>query len=188
MTAAAIALLLASLAPSIPARAEVAQALEQLTDEYQVGPELVIRYVRHESGWDPSAEHINSTDVYVGLGQVRLRNYAECAVDMRSTPCLERRAALFDWRTNLTETVHDFALARTYCKEVAHVNGARYWLQIVTGWDAKNHTTCGHRRGRALPIPPPIAILTGARDVPHIRVHVVATERSRMATERLKSR
>lgn len=186
MTAAAIVLLLASLAPNVPAPAEVAQVLEQLTNEYDIDPALVVRYVRHESGWDPGAEHINSTDVYVGLGQIRLRNYAECAADMKSTACLERRAALFEWRTNLTETVHDFALARAYCHEVAHVNGARYWLSVVTGYDVKNHTTCGHRRGRAQPIPVSIRVLIGAKDVPTKCTHAVATERSRMVSKNRK--
>lgn len=179
MTAAAIALLLASLAPNFQPRNEAAELLEQLTTEYQIDPALVVRYARHESGWDPYAEHVNATDVYVGLGQVRLLNYAECT-DVRSTPCLERRAALFEWRVNLTETVHDFALARAYCHEVAHVNGARYWLQIVTGYDVKNHTTCGHRRGRALPIPGPIAVLIGSHHVPHRQKDMLTSKRSRI--------
>lgn len=186
MTAAAIALLLASLAPNFQPQDEAAQLLEQLTAEYNIDPALVVRYVRHESGWNPNAEHINSTDIYVGLGQVRARNYAECMTDMQSTACLERRAALFDWRTNLTETVHDFALARAYCHEVAHVNGARYWLSVVTGYDVKNHTTCGHRRGRAQPIPVSIRVLTGARDVSLKRGYVVATKRSRMVSKNRK--
>lgn len=156
MNAAAIAIYLASHAPAFQPREEAAELLEQLAEQYQVDPALVVRYVKSESDWNPNAENVHHTGYYIGLGQIRLANYAECRDGFTSTACLERRATLFDWRANLTETVHDFALARAYCKEVAHVSGARYWLQLTKGFDVKNHTTCGHRRGRALPIPAPV--------------------------------
>ncbi len=160
MTATALALLISSLAPSFPEPTEAAQMTYELAAEHRLDAELIVRYVHSESRWQPGVEHVNSTDVYTGLGQIRLRNYTECRDGFTGAACQERRAALLEWRTNLAETVRFFVFARGYCKEVAHVSGERYWLQVVTGWDAKRRTHCGHRRnGRALPIPDPVRAL-----------------------------
>src|SRR4051812_46846221 len=108
MSADAIAIYLEHVAPAFQQRDAAAHLLADLANAYQVDPALVVRYVKSESNWNPNAENIHRTGYYVGLGQIRLSNYAECRDGFTGTPCLERRASLFDWRTNLTEVVHDF--------------------------------------------------------------------------------
>jgi hypothetical protein len=73
------------------------------------------------------------------------------------------RASLLDWRFNLDETARAFVIWRGYCTEQVGTGAAKYWLQAITGWDAKRRTTCGHKRGRALSVPPPITKLLTRR-------------------------
>lgn len=162
-----VAVILAALqavAPSFEPKQEAAAHVQALADAGDFDPFTLLEYVDGESGWDPEAigKFVGAGEV-VGLGQHRLLNYKPCQEDLGSQACEDVRASLLDWRFNLDETARAFVMWRGYCTEKVGSGAARWWLQGLTGWDAKRKSTCGHRRGRALPVPEPVTKLLKRR-------------------------
>lgn len=132
---------------------ETALYLTQMEDRYHVRAELVIADAEHESRWREGV--VNPISGTMGLLQIQPLNNPACRASgsLGSQACDDARDALYDWRMNLRIGFGYFAKARAYCKARGYGTDARWWLQLPTGWDSVRHSTCGHRHGKALPIP-----------------------------------
>lgn len=155
---------LQSVAPNFPEKREAAAHVQALAEAGDFDPFTLVAHVEHETRWIPSlVGKYESVGEVVGLGQIRLLNYRACQDDLGSQACEDVRASLLDWRFNLDQTAKYFVTWRGYCREKVGSGAARFWLQGLTGWDAKRGTTCGHRRGRPLAVPEPVAKLLKRR-------------------------
>lgn len=160
---AAILAALNSVAPSFNAKHSAALHIRHLAAEGGFDPFTLIVHVEHETRWKTNAIGLYDGVEYVGAGQHRLLNYPACQADLGSQACESARAALLGWRFNLTETARGFVTWREFCRENVGTAAAKYWLQGLTGWDAKRGTTCGHKGGKALPVPAPVTKLLKRR-------------------------
>jgi hypothetical protein len=110
----------------------------------------MIANVEHETRWDYLATNDTRWGQMVGLAQIRDRNYAGCAAD--GPTCDRVRVQLLEPHWNLRQAFRLFRLAKNYCAKRGYTK-AVHWLNLPTGWDAVRRSTCGHRNGKALPIP-----------------------------------
>lgn len=154
---------LQTVAPSFEPKAEAAAHVQALAEAGDFDPFTLIAYVENESRWATSAIGKYSGVEYVGLGQLRLLNYAPCLDDLGAQACEDVRASLLGWRFNLTETARAFVWARGYCREKVGSGAARGWLQVVTGYDAKRRSVCGRLSGKFLPVPTGVQRLLNRR-------------------------
>lgn len=159
---ATIAAALRLVAPSFPHADAAAVQLQGLGKLHRFDPLTMVEYVDGESGWDPEAVHVAGDEEYVGLGQVRLKNFWVCK-DGNVELCLVVRGRMLDWRQNLSKTAEIFAGARHFCAVTVGKSDARYWLQLVKGWDLKRGTKCGHLNGKPLTVPKPVLDLLKRR-------------------------
>lgn len=132
---------------------KAAEHLQIVAGAQGFDPLTAVAYVEHESGWNPNVVGQYAAGEMIGLGQIRLENYQPCWPGGEESACQEQRAKLLDWEHNLTETARMFATWRVFCQSRTGKSDARYWLQGMMGWDAQRKTVCGHRRGKALPVP-----------------------------------
>lgn len=161
-----VAVILAALnaaAPSFPHREAAAVYVQRLADDGDFDPLTLVAYVESESRWDVDAVGRQRGELYLGLGQLRLRNYEACRDDLEATPCLVVVTALLNWRFNLDQTAQAFIWARGRCKELVGSGAFVGWMQVVKGYDKTRGTTCGRRRvgGRWVkaPVPEKVAAL-----------------------------
>ncbi len=151
-------------APKFAEPHEAAWLVVRWSWERGLDPFLMVAYVARESGWRPSAElDVNELLVeklpperderYVGLGQVRLRNFPECRGLLTEPACLAVREQLLEWRSNLRITLNIFYGSRAICRQRFHSVDPRWWVRIPTGWDAREGTFCGHSHGRPTRVP-----------------------------------
>jgi len=150
-------------APSFGPKMPAALLVHRLADDGDFDPFTLLAHVEHETRWQTDAIGTYDGIEYVGAGQQRLLNYPACQADLASLECEKVRASLLDWRFNLTETARSFVIWRAYCKDHGFTGEAKWWIQGLTGWDAKRHTTCGHRGRKALPVPEPVTKLLKRR-------------------------
>lgn len=159
----AILAALQTVAPGFPEQRAAAVHVQVLAEAGDFDPYTLLVHVDHETRWKPDAIGLYGGVEYVGLGQIRLLNYRACQDDLGSQACADVRESLLDWRFNLDQTAKSFVMWRGYCQEKVGTGAAKYWLQGITGWDAKRGTTCGHKRGKALPVPKPVLDLLKRR-------------------------
>ncbi len=159
---AAVLAALRIVAPHFPEPEAAARELCRLGAEHDFDPLTEVAYIKGESDWQSNAIGHYSSGVYVGLGQVRARDS-------------QHQALLLDWRHNLAETAGLFAAWRSLCKVKTGSGTAVFWLQGMTGWDAKRHTVCGHAHGKPLPTPERVVKLLRLRRQLAARVaHITA--------------
>jgi len=134
--------------------------LARLEREHGIDAILMIADVDGETRWNPSLINETRWGQMVGLAQIRDRNFEACADD--GPECEAVRARLLKPRWNLIQAFRLFAWAKNYCTKRGYPS-AVHWLQMPRGFDAVRHTTCGHRNGKALPIPKGITWLMKRR-------------------------
>jgi hypothetical protein len=135
---------LSLLAPDFGPKHEAAVLLNELGAQHGFDPATLAVMVAKESKWHPGA--IGKGGAYIGLAQIRLANFRD-----------DRREQLLNWRYNLTTAASYIEFWREHCRETVGSSLAVYWLQGWQGFDAVNHTTCGHRmvRGKWRPVAVP---------------------------------
>jgi hypothetical protein len=144
-----VAAILAALnvaAPSFPHKEAAAPYVQRLADDGDFDPITLIAYIESESGWDDGAIGRQGGELYMGLGQARLRNYEACRTDLEAPPCLVVANILLTWRFNLDQTAQAFVWARERCRDLVGSGAFVGWMQTVKGYDKANGTTCGRRR------------------------------------------
>lgn len=154
MKAAAVAAMIATLHPSMPAPTRFAYARILAVDP---DPPTLVAIPEHEAGWRPHV--IGGLDGQcIGLGQRCLRFDPAChGVDFThggdvlfsSLPaCAARRAALLDGPTALRELVIEARAWRRYCRKVTRrPPTSRRWISGYAGFDGAG-VVCGQRRAR----------------------------------------
>ncbi len=144
-----VAAILAALnvaAPSFPDKEAAAPYVQRLADDGDFDPLTLIEYVDSESGWDVDAVGRQRGELYIGLGQLRLRNYEACRDGLDAQACVDIASLLTNWRFNLEQTAQAFVWARERCKDVVGSGAFVGWMATVKGYDKANGTTCGRRR------------------------------------------
>ena len=160
---AAILAALNSVAPNFPHKEAAAVYVQRLADEGEFDPYTMLAYVESESGWRVDAINRQGGELYLGLGQLRLRNYEACREDFEAPECLVIVEALQNWRFNLDQTAQAFVWARGRCRELVGTGALSAWMQTVKGYDKTQRSTCGRRHGRPLPVPDAVAKLLKRR-------------------------
>lgn len=160
-TAAYLAFVLSHVAPHFGPRVEAAVLLSELGRRRHVDPLLIIADAKHESDWDPNAA--NKSSGTLGLTQIRPENFSACRENLEGEACGVVKRSLLDWRFNLTTIAAYFETARAFCRVHEHTGLAIYWLQIPRGDDYVRRARCGHRHGRALPVPTAVRELLARR-------------------------
>lgn len=131
----AISFIVAGLQVAIPGMSDevagrYARELQGLAAEHSFDPITVVAMAKFESGWNPMAKNVVGREEYVGLLQIRLRNYEECRADRFAPECDKRRQALEDWRTNLQTAASYITINRKMCRE--KVGGALFWQWLFS--------------------------------------------------------
>lgn len=90
-----IAAAIASSAPhlSAPTRTAYAGIILHAAHHAHVDPVLFVAIIENESHWRPAVVGGSKADPSIGFGQVRLRSYRACRVDLASEEC----AAVKSW-------------------------------------------------------------------------------------------
>lgn len=106
--------------PSLP-RVQVAryaEATARAAARNRVPPVLLVAVAENESRWHRSA--VSANGEYVGLGMVRLRNYAACRDDLATPACQAVKAMLLDGASNLAVMAKVLRLNIDHCRRKGH--------------------------------------------------------------------
>lgn len=95
-----------------------AGTIERAAARNRVPPVLIVAIAANESTWHRST--VSRNGEYVGLGQVRLRNYGACRDDLEAPACLAVKAMLLDGHANLTVMAKTLRLNIDYCRRKGH--------------------------------------------------------------------
>lgn len=148
------------LAPTLsgPTRRHYAETAQQAAARHQVDPLLLLAIVGHESRFRATLRYVVGDELYVGLGQVRARNYPECRADLTSATCVARIAALQDGATNLHVAAQIAASSRAYCRRhLKRRPSTAEWLSLYQGYGGRPEVGGGYclraRSGKSVPAP-----------------------------------
>lgn len=138
-----------------PATAKVyARTVQAEARNHHFDPFTMIAMVHFESHWRAEAE---SPGGDVGLGQVRLSNYAFCRSEPQGERCQAKRAALKNGSHNLRVVAGLITRNREFCrKRTGRPALFRYWLASYQG---TNRRGAGHwcgqvkKKGRWVDLP-----------------------------------
>jgi len=124
-----------------------AREAQAVCRKHQCDPFTIVAMVEYESRWDARAVHRSGSEEYVGLGQIRLRNYAACRKGLAQAACVAKRKQLLTASYNLRAIGAHITAARKYC---ARATGRRAlfarWLAVYQGVDAQRGSTCNQRK------------------------------------------
>lgn len=152
----AIALLAPTLSPAT--RRHYAQAAQQAGARHRVDPLLLLAIAGHESRFRAPLRYVVGDELYVGLGQIRARNYPECREELTSPACAARIAALQDGATNLHVAAQVAARSRAYCRQrLKRRPTTAEWLSLYQGYGGRPEVGGGYclrtRAGKAVAPP-----------------------------------
>lgn len=126
-----------------------ARVISRLAVEHRFDPVTMISMGEFESRWRPHAKNVVGREEYVGILQIRLRNYPECQKSRFTPECDKRRQLLEDWRTNLQTGARYITINRDMCRE--KVGGALFWQWLFSfqGFNKpKLDIWCGMQRNK----------------------------------------
>jgi hypothetical protein len=144
----------------VATRTHYAKTVQAVCKRASCDPLTIVSMVEFESRWRASARLVRGQEEYVGLGQVRLRNYPACG-DLKSSACAAKRAELLNPHHNLRVIGATIQATRKYCrKRTGRPALFARWLAVYQGVDAVRGTTCNQRRVRGKWVDQPLHRLT----------------------------
>lgn len=162
-SAVVIALAINAANPSLPKPTVEAYArtIQKVCVKHACDPLTIVAMVEYESRFRASAVGVVGSEEYVGLGQIRLRNYPECRGALGTAECQARKAALLDGNANLRVIGSMITASRKYCRRATGREAlfAR-WLAVYQGIDWQRKTTCNQKRIKGRWVDQPLHRLT----------------------------
>lgn len=128
------------MAPSLPSAVvrQYAQVIEQQSRSRHLDPLLMVAVAAHESRFRATLRYTAAGELYVGLGQVRARNYPECRESMESDACKQRIASLQDGSTNLVHAAIVLDGSRRFCRRhLGRPARTSEWLSVYQGYGGR---------------------------------------------------
>lgn len=141
MTAQAyIALAIQLMAPQLSrdVAKQYAAVIHQQSRARRLDPYLMVAVIAHESRLRAPLRYTAAGELYVGLGQIRARNYPECRESLDSESCKRRIASLQDGSTNLHQAAIVLDQSRVFCrKHLGRKPKIAEWLSVYQGYGGR---------------------------------------------------
>ena len=173
-----IALAVQLMAPTLPKAAveHYANTIAYQARVRRLDPLLLVAVAAHESRFRASLKATADGELYVGLGQVRARNYRECQESIDSEACKQRIASLQDGGTNLVHAAIALSDARRFCARKLHrASSVAEYLSLYQGYGGRPEVGGGYclrtRKGTRAPMPKLTRRVLRMRDCLYREVH-----------------
>jgi hypothetical protein len=140
MALARLVLAIRIMAPSLsaPVVTSYAEAVEHASRRHQIDPYLLIAVAAHESRFRARLLFTSGGELYVGLGQIRARNYSACRAGLPTAACQAQIANLQDGSANLYEAARVLQASRTFCrKHLRRRPREAEWLSLYQGYGGR---------------------------------------------------
>lgn len=113
----------------------IAEHLSALAVEHSIDPLTLVAMGWHESRWLPASKLVRGDEEYVGVFQIRLRNFDDCQGSLLTGPCDTVRRSLEDWRYNATTAARYITINRGYCHDTIGSARLPEWLASFGGFN-----------------------------------------------------
>jgi hypothetical protein len=178
LSLARIALAIQIMAPqlSTPVVQHYARAVEHEARTRKLDPLLIVAISAHESRFRAGLKYTAEGELYVGLGQVRARNYRECQESIESEACKQRIASLQDGGTNLVHAAITLSNSRRFCaKKLRRAPTVAEYLSLYQGYGGRPEVGGGYclrtSKGKRAPMPKLTRRVLRMRDCLYREVH-----------------
>lgn len=173
-----IALAIQIMAPqlSTPIVKHYAGVMEHQARTRKLDPLLLVAIVAHESHFRSGLTYTATGELYVGLGQVRARNYRECQESIESEACKRRIVSLQDGGTNLVHAAIVLSNSRRFCtKKLRRAPTVAEYLSLYQGYGGRPEVGGGYclrtSKGKRAPMPKLTRRVLRMRDCLYREVH-----------------
>lgn len=124
---------------------QYARVIDQTSRARRLDPYLVVAVVAHESRFRAPLKYTAAGELYVGLGQIRARNYPECQESLESEACKRRISSLQDGSTNIHQAAVVLDRSRAFCRQHLRRNSkVAEWLSVYQGYGGRPEVGGGY--------------------------------------------